>query len=356
MNNQSLFTKKDAVCLKGLAILLIAFHNFFHLLPPNYACNEFRFIYTAGRFAFSSLNFSNSIIVLFSFLGYVGIYVFFFLSGYGLTKQTNIHKSDYCYSIKRIWKLWKLLLLGVVWYIIINIGHVDYLVLLRKLTMTDNFSIFRVSTVSMPWWFLCCLAQLYLIFIPLYKFIHKKQSNIFIILYLYVMIAYLWQESAFSGKYIKYMYWNFIGHLPEFCLGIFLAEYENKLTYLRKKSILWNLFIFGLLLFLLAQFSKWVWVFNGVATILFLLSLYKIIGEKMLNKLSYLGMISPYFYIIHGFTFRYFFVQLAKYDSPLYQILWALVWFLIVSLIASLFYVINNRLAHRHCKAKQEKS
>ena len=334
MNNQPLFTKYNTLILKGIAILFIAFHNFLFLLYPIYGCNEFDFRYERIMFVLNSLNFSNSLSMFFYFLGYIGIYVFFFLSGYGLSKQVRERKDAY-YAIKRIYKLWILMFLGVSWYVIINVGHVDYYELLRKLTMTDSLSLRKVRSISAAWWFIYCLAQLYILFMPLYKFINSKQSNILIILYLYVMTAYIWQESTID---IEYMYRNCIGHLPEFCLGIYLANNENKISYLHKKKFLFFVFVLSLIFFILAQFSKWVWVFNGISALLLMLSLYELTGKRELRLLAYIGKISPYIFIIHGITLRYFFVELARHDTPVYQIFWVVIWFEIVAVIASVWY------------------
>ena len=179
-------SKNDSTYIKGLAIILIAFHNFLHLLPPKYPCNEFYFYSRNIYIILANLSLKESINILFSFVGYTGIYIFFFLSGYGLTKQIEKKQNNpQYYAIKRISRLWFLLFVGVIWYIIINIGDVNYSHILYKLTLTDNFSLARVNNISIPWWFLSCLTQLYLLFYPLYLFIKSNKYNIFIVLYAY---------------------------------------------------------------------------------------------------------------------------------------------------------------------------
>ena len=148
-------SRADTCYIKGIAILCIALHNFLHLLPPMYPCNEFEFSLQNIITVAEDFSAGKSINILFSFLGYIGIYVFFFLSGYGLAKHQQITGL---YAIKRVLKLWKLMIVGVVWYIIINLGNVDYGQIFRKLTLTDNFSLTYIDNISTTWWFLCCLA------------------------------------------------------------------------------------------------------------------------------------------------------------------------------------------------------
>lgn len=342
MSRQPLITKQDVPYLKGIAILLIAFHNFLHLLPPNYGCNEFNFKYSRVIALMQGFTLSDAVNSLFAFFGYAGVYVFFFLSGYGLTKQMMTGNKDNYYALKRIKKLWGLLFIGVIWYVVLSAGRVDYMIIFRKLTMTDNFFWERASLISKPWWFICCLAQLYVLFVPLYKFICHRERHFFMVLYLYVITAYLWLGSAFRPHYL---YLNFAGHLPEFCLGIYLACYENKLGWLYQKKFLWLVAALGLIILLMAQLSRWVWVFNGLSVLLFLLPLYKLVKIKVLAKaVYYVGKISPYLYIIHGITFRRFFVGAAKYDTPLYQLLWALFWFVIVVMTATVLDVVLKQI------------
>ena len=212
-------TQNDTLYLKAISITLIVFHNFLHLLPPVYDCNEFSFNALHLQTIFSSFSLSESINIFFSFFGYIGIYAFFFLSGYGLTKGIKKNHTPY-YAIKRIWKLEKLLILGIIIYIFMNIDNINWKNLLLKLTLTDNFSLTRIGNINYPWWFLGCLAQLYLIFYPLYKYINKSTISFFTIFYLYIITAYLWIFGLFKTEYL---YLNALGHLPEFTLGIYIA-------------------------------------------------------------------------------------------------------------------------------------
>ena len=93
-NKDSFLTKDDTTYLKAIAILFIVFHNFLHLLPPVYFNNEFTFRLGYVFIAIGNFSLEESINVFFSFFGYIGIYVFFFLSG-------NSCSTNYTYCFTR---------------------------------------------------------------------------------------------------------------------------------------------------------------------------------------------------------------------------------------------------------------
>ena len=80
---------EDSTFYKGLAILIIIFHNFFHLLNPGIGENEQGFdIQRAERFWHIVTNQTEYFVqALFSFWGHYGVQIFLFLSAYGLTKN-----------------------------------------------------------------------------------------------------------------------------------------------------------------------------------------------------------------------------------------------------------------------------
>ncbi len=87
-------TPKQSWFLKGLAIFCILSHNFFHLFPPITFQNEMAF--EAQNFARFLQDFSwkNVLNCFFSFFGFYGVYIFIFLSGYGLTKSFVAKKQN----------------------------------------------------------------------------------------------------------------------------------------------------------------------------------------------------------------------------------------------------------------------
>lgn len=77
--------------MRGVAIVFIMLHNLLHLVIPTLE-NEFVFQIERTRFFMNEV-FSGGVDVvqdIFSFLGWYGVAVFLFLSGYGLTLKYDI--------------------------------------------------------------------------------------------------------------------------------------------------------------------------------------------------------------------------------------------------------------------------
>lgn len=132
-------SKNDSSILKGLLILVIVFHNFLHLVDPVRHANEFQFnIDNFIEFKNSFLS-SECINSIFSFMGFIAIYVFFFISGYGLSKSYAKNKTGAtAFTIKGLTKLYTLLLIGCLSVVIIKINDIPWYDILHKLTLTDN--------------------------------------------------------------------------------------------------------------------------------------------------------------------------------------------------------------------------
>ena len=173
-----------------------------------------------------------------------------------------------------------------------------------------------------------------MLFYPLYLFIKSKKYNILIIIYLYMIVACIWGESFLN---IRYMYQNCIGHIPEFCLGIYAGVYGKSWEWLHNKKIRRILTVLALVLLVLAQLSKYFWYMSGAVVVVATLCMYSLIqGKTDARIIGYIGTISPVIYIIHGVTLRGFFVEVAKNDAPLWQLGWCLVWLVLVICLATL--------------------
>ena len=96
--NLRTFTRdKNLDIVKGIGILLIILHNYFHTFP------EFP--------AMLSGNLRIIILSLFSFLGHYGVSIFVFVSGYGLSKRyDHSGESKWYIILRRAIQLWKWLI------------------------------------------------------------------------------------------------------------------------------------------------------------------------------------------------------------------------------------------------------
>ena len=118
------FSKDQTAILKGLGILLIVLHNFFHNLTPVIGENEFTFSAEIFLNFYQTLQASpeNVLRALFSYFGHYGVQVFIFFSSYGLTRkyyQKPLIISQFLAN--RINKIYFSFLLCVVVYILLGL-------------------------------------------------------------------------------------------------------------------------------------------------------------------------------------------------------------------------------------------
>jgi peptidoglycan/LPS O-acetylase OafA/YrhL len=164
---------RDATVLKGIGILAIVLHNYFHLLPSAATENEFNFNPERFRhFLAVAADPHQTIQALFAYFGHFGVQLFIFLSAYGLALKywtvPSWHRFVWS-RIRKIYPTW-FLVLGV--YLLLKLvqdgpAHLaaflqrqgDELVLttLGVITLLPGY---RLPPVG-PWWFLPFIMQFY---------------------------------------------------------------------------------------------------------------------------------------------------------------------------------------------------
>ncbi|WP_302546968.1 acyltransferase family protein [Coprobacter fastidiosus] len=111
----------DTNRFKGMAILLIVLHNFYHVLPQAPIENEFSFNIENTNYyfktvidSFSTISITSLFTDFFSFFGHYGVALFIFLSGYGLTIKYSSKEFPNAEKIHFIWKrilrFWKVII------------------------------------------------------------------------------------------------------------------------------------------------------------------------------------------------------------------------------------------------------
>lgn len=305
-------SKNDTMYLKGIAILFIAFHNYFHLLPNTAIENEFSFS-QYGFVYFIKLIINNpadSIKQLFSFFGHYGVQIFIFLSGYGLSVSLKNDKNMPKYIISKILKVYFLLIIALislsVFYFLLGISLDKYFLKesILKLLLISN--LFKESALSLvgPWWFFSVIIQLYLIFPLLYR-INNKNWIFMIIIFSWILQIFI---SYFYPKYFIYLRYNFIGHIPEFILGIYFAK--NKDIVITTKIFLLSVFVF-----ILGFFYKIFWIISFISIPVIFCFLYCRFYPKHNSIVSkiilFIGELSMFIFIFNGFI-RLLFLEAGK--------------------------------------------
>lgn len=109
--------KVDTDYYKGMAILMIAIHNYFHVRPGFGLENEMNFSSDKlWRFLnyFSNFDLDHWLAALFGYLGHYGVQVFIFISAYGLSIQySKAQMSDLSFVARHLKKVYLLMLFGI---------------------------------------------------------------------------------------------------------------------------------------------------------------------------------------------------------------------------------------------------
>lgn len=344
------FNKNDTLLIKGIAIIAILLHNFFHWIPPLIGENEFDFLINRlYRFIESlqttPLEFIN---VFFSYFGHYGVQLFIFISAYGLAISFSQKPCSWGrFVLDRLTKLYPLLLTAIIVFffaIIILEQRLLSLYEWREIGYKLLFihTLIPESGLSLngPWWFFGLIFQLYLLFPLLYKLIKKYTRRAFVlVLILSYGLIYISLFVYQPNAYVSFMQ-NAPGHLPEFALGVFFALNEDK-----KINPLF--IIAALLLFVSGNFFEWCFPFTFLSLTFLLICLFYFLypylqrSKLCYRSFIYFGEISMLLFAVHAF-FRPPFIYLNNQWKSFYGALFAALLFVLtvigISVIAKKIY------------------
>lgn len=303
------FSREDTTFLKGAAILLIVLHNYYRWVIPVTGENEFWFdtLSISKSWIFLRSNPLEIFHVFFNFLGHYGVQAFIVISAYGLTlSYQKSHPRYGRFILHRFDKLYPSLILAGIAYIIVILftsGNLIGMNTLKDLgiqfTLFGNLFPGKAMTISGPWWFYSFIFQFYLVF-PLLMWIHRKTgwmglAGLVILGYLFTILLYNPMNQASLNPYFTFM-----GHLPELCLGIFLASRD-------KVKLPWWAILLAIAVLVGGNIYSWIWPFaNLAAAVLLVVSIQGLAGMKSRIKGFYslitaIGGISMYLFAVHGF-------------------------------------------------------
>lgn len=337
------YSHKDTQILKGFAIICICLHNFFHHLAPSPGENEFYFSINHINNFFSQLseNPADFINTLFSYLGHYGVQIFIFISGYGLTiSMMNNPKPWLSFVIDRLKKLYPLLLTAFLFFILYTI------IMYEKFPWTDCYKDMKYKllfihtllpkqgiSVNGPWWFFGLIFQLYLVFPALFVILKKYNVKALITICIISFISIFISQYYFQDMDV-YLLQNFPGHLPEFCLGIYIAMNRDvKINNL--------IFIVALIVFCLGNFYKIFFPFTFLSVTIVSVFAYQACKNIPIKKtilkqfLIHFGNISMSLFAVHGFLRAPFLTLTYKsLDTPLGHLYAAFLFFISAYLLS----------------------
>lgn len=284
-------TWNENLGLRGLCITLIVLHNFIHNILTIQECEKFFYSERADFYLHSVLG--HPITGTLSYLGWIGVPVFFFLSGYGLSsKYGRVVPNVFSFVSKHYLKL--LLLAGpVILFKNLNDGT-PILDILGQLTFLNN--LFNRSIGPASFWFLRVAFEFYILYALVLRFIPPKLLLGFGII---VLCSYLF----ISEEVCLMMKNHFLGWLFDFSLGLYLAQ--NPRWIKRIENIYSSICLFALVMFSSVNF--YAWPFSTTLTVLFFLSIKRYLTNR---PLVFLGTISASLYVTHSVVRNIWQIQL----------------------------------------------
>lgn len=195
-----MFDKIESLKVKGIAILLLLFHHLFYNLDR---------VNSSGM---KYILFTKENVSIVAVMARICVWLFAFVSVYGLTLQYENKKESVGHFIARRWvalmkSYWFVYVLVVVFTIIgdadaINVYEGNGLYVVLDFMGWADF--FGTPTLQGGWWYMC-FAQILLILIPVFSSICKKFG------YVSVLIGFVGLQytgdgigSIYGGKYSNY--------------------------------------------------------------------------------------------------------------------------------------------------------
>lgn len=305
--------RTDTVLYKGIAILMIVIHNFMHTFPSP---KEMEFSFYDDRFNIFLESFnepSNIVQILFSFLGHYGVQIFIFLSAYGLAKRYKNHLeiNYFAYIKNRIKVIYPSFILALIFYVLVAtnwsfgvLSPIKHLywnmeIYFNKFVLIANFLPGQELSLSGPWWFISFIFQFYLVFPLLLKFYERWRGSSLLVLSVLSLAFNSYYQPTIGDINV---YFTVLGHLPEFCLGIYFARQD------KTEFSLSNVYFFiALIVFILGNIYAVFWPFTHLSFLVILVFIFNIMrdvikSESMLRKVFlFFGAISMPLFLVNGF-------------------------------------------------------
>lgn len=304
--------KKDTLKIKGIAIALIIFHNYFHLTFTKTKENEIsfdqnRFSYFLNDFIYTPSEWIQSLLTYF---GHFGVQLFIFISAYSLYLSHPKIKSSKSFLLSRIKKIWPMFILSYLAYCFIhgiNDGGIygfttvlknsigDYILLLTGIYPLIPGNSFPIVG---PWWFVSFIIQFY-VFWALTSRLFNNSSKLTLVTLItsgiilnYTVTPYI--QRLFDVKLLL----TPIGHIPEIFIGIYFAKYGIVNSR--------ELYFISFITLALSGYYEILWPMHHISALIVFLGISLLIIKKLKTKneqltLLWLGTYSLPLFLVNGF-------------------------------------------------------
>lgn len=236
LSNLHELDQRDSTMLKGLAIVSIVLHNFFHYVSPAHQ-NEFIFHPGAYRIFLQEASHPSHLIqASSSFFGFLGIQVFIFLSAYGLAKSHWEGPATWAeFMWGRIKKLYPMFLLILVPWLFATTVLAGPSRMVHSILPSVAAALLGVSTLVGfdlppigPWWFIPFIMQMYALWFGL-RWVAKRFGWRGLLGMAAVGIAMTCLLDPLLASRSINLLTTPIGHMSAICLGILAARYPVRI-------------------------------------------------------------------------------------------------------------------------------
>ena len=297
--------------MKGYGILFIALHNLLHLgnLTEFVKENENTFDVQRTWDYFEVLkSFEWSDIgQFFSFLGWIGVSAFLFISGFGLVnKYENSSKTikvgEYIYYSWK--KLAFLLIPGALFFVLLSFVDGNWTTVLPKsilqLTLLNNFFIPLITFNPGVYWYFGLTFELYLLYVIVRNWNVKKLLVIWAgVLVIQIVVVYAWGPTSDVWSWVRH---NFLGWGHVFIAGMVVAK-TGVDRYLPNNAVLLFVFaIVSLILIPIMSLNVWLWLLfvPYLALLFFVFLCCSFVKLRFLKTMgTWLGKYSAFIFVTH---------------------------------------------------------
>lgn len=247
---QQLLSYEKVTALKGVAILWIMLHNFYHFIFSKTKENEVDF--DPARFEYFLTDFivtpSEWIAALFTYFGHFGVQIFIFLSAYTLC--LSYPSGGFQFFISRIKKLYPTIIATMVLWLMVYISLFMALTditigqgwqylqpilidLVALLTGVYNFVPGNLFPTVGPWWFIPFILQFYLLWSVFSVWLNKTSLLKLSLCFIASLAISLFCIPLVKSHLDINLLLTVFGHLPEIIFAVYCARFGiPKLSYL----------------------------------------------------------------------------------------------------------------------------
>ncbi len=326
-NDHSILSRDNSLVLRGLAIVFIVLHNFLHLSDLTGFTEENEMAFKSDNaIAFIQAITGGSGIFgeFFSYLGWIGVPVFIFLSGYGLALKNPPSSDSIMGFIKKHYvKLLVLMLPAILFFAAPDVLKGYWPGILKRgtyLIMVANFVYPYVNCNPGVYWYFGFAFQLYV----LWGFFGRHLTDKVLLLLSIASLAGLFLLSIYGTPEALSIYKHcFTGWFPLFAIGVWLgkARTQNSALFNRTISVWIELLLSVILLGIIILLGQWLitWLFVPIVA----LAWFWVLGSIFLkmsyfaNAFRWIGDLSASIFVCHPIARLLVFLAVFPYYSNL---------------------------------------